>query len=299
MTWLALAACSAVLLGLYDVSKKAALDANAVLPVLFACSLAGLVFALPAPVLTWLEPELAAQLGVALVSLSAEAHLLVLAKAFIVTLSWVLTFFAIKHLPLSLAAPIRASAPLFTLVGAVLLFAERPSLFQWLGIVVILAAYFAFSLIGRLEGIHFQKNRWVWMIFAGTLVGAVSGLYDKHLMQAEQLPPITMQFWFTLYNAVLQGLIVLIAWRPTRRKTTPYVFRPSILWVGLLLLVADALYFRALADKDALIAVVSAVRRSNVVVSFAVGSLAFGERYKTRKAFALLGVLLGLFLLLQ
>lgn len=299
VSWLVLAVSSAILLGLYDVAKKSALDANAVLPVLFACTLAGLAFVLPVPILSALSPRAARALGVWMDPLSGTGHLLVMAKAVIVTVSWVLTFFALKHLPISLAAPIRASAPLFTLLGAILLFGERPSPAQWFGIATILAAYWAFSVIGRMEGIQFEKNRWVWMLFAGTIVGAVSALYDKQLMQRAALPAMTMQVWFTVYSAVLQGVTVLVAWRPTRHRTTPFEFRGSILWVGVLLLVSDGLYFRALARPDALISVVSVLRRTNVVVSFAIGSLAFGERFRGRKAVALLGVLAGLGFLLR
>ncbi len=66
-----------------------------------------------------------------------------------------------------------------------------------------------------------------------------------------------------------------------------------------LLLLADALYFRALAIPGALVSVVATVRRTNVVISFAIGGLAFRERYRSRKALALVGVLVGLFLLLK
>lgn len=299
VSWLLLSVISAILLGLYDVAKKSALDDNAVLPVLFACTLASLGFALPAPVLTAVAPSTARALGVWMAPLSTGGHLLVMAKAVIVTTSWVLTFFALKHLPISLAAPIRASAPVFTLLGAIALFGERPTGTQWLGIATILAAYWAFSVIGRMEGIHFEKNRWVWMLFAGTVVGAVSALYDKHLMQRAALPAMTLQVWFTLYSAVLQGVAVLVAWRPTRTRTTPFAFRGAIVWVGVLLLVSDALYFRALAKPKALISVVSTLRRTNVVVSFGIGSLAFGERFRGRKALALCGVLAGLVFLLR
>ncbi|HCF58703.1 MAG TPA: hypothetical protein DFS52_12010, partial [Myxococcales bacterium] len=76
-------------------------------------------------------------------------------------------------------------------------------------------------------------------------------------------------------------------------------WRWSIVAVGALLLAADNLYFRSLAQPGALVAVVSIVRRSNVVVSFAVGSLAFRERNRIGKAGALAGVLAGLLLLMR
>jgi bacterial/archaeal transporter family protein len=298
MSWIFLALLSALFLGVYDVAKKASVNDNAVLMVLFLCSASGLVLLAPLGILSLAAPGIADAWSVRVHGLSLVGHGLILAKAALVTLSWVLTFFALKHLPISLAAPVRASAPLFTLLGAVAVFGEHPTALQWLGIAIILLAYFAFSLIGRREGIHFSRNAWVWCLFLGTLVGAVSSLYDKHLLQSARIPALDLQFWFTLYNTLLQGLIVIFFWLPRRSQTTPFRFRTSILAVGFLLLLADALYFQALANPQALVSVVSTLRRCNVVISFAVGSLAFGETQRRKKAFALVGVLVGISLLL-
>ena len=84
-----------------------------------------------------------------------------------------------------------------------------------------------------------------------------------------------------------------------RKRTTQFEFRYSILLIALLLLLADSVYFRALAVPGALVSVVSAIRRSNVVISFALGGLLLRERLRGGKVFALAGVLLGLLLLLQ
>jgi uncharacterized membrane protein len=299
MSWILLAALSAVFLGLYEVSKKSAVDDNAVLPVLFFCSLTGLVLLSPVALLSVVAPVFAKSLGLLLVPMGGTGHLLVLAKAAIVSLSWILSFFALKHLPISLASPIRASAPLFTAVGAIAFFNEVPTFTQLLGIALVLFSYLLFSAIGRKEGIVFAKNYWVWLLFAGTLVGAISGLYDKHLLQSAKLEPMNVQFYFTLYNAVIQGIVVLLFWWQTRSRTTPFRFRRSIWLVALLLLLADNVYFRALSIPGALVSVVSSIRRSNVVISFAIGGLLFHERQRWQKAVALVGVLLGLVLLLK
>ena len=299
MNWITLSLLSALMLGLYEVAKKATIDGNAVIPALFTSSLCGLGFLLPLLGIARLAPEFAAHWGFALAPMNLHGHLLIFLKAIIVTLSWVLTYFALKHLPISLASPVRASAPLFTLMGALVLFNERPSLHQWFGILCVLVAYWGFSLIGRMEGIHFERNKWVWFLFAGTLVGAASGLYDKHLLQSARLSPMAVQFWFAVYACVIQGLIFAFAWWPTRHKTTPFQWRYSIPMVALLLLLADAVYFRALFAPGALVSIVSTIRRTNVVISFAIGGFAFHERYRLRKATALLGVLAGLVLLMK
>ncbi len=298
MSWLVLAALSAVFLGLYDVSKKSSLDDNAVLPVLFFSTFSGVVLLAPVVGIGWLRPDVAERFGVALAPLGTRGHLLILAKAAIVTLSWVCTYFALKHLPISFASPIRASAPVFTVLGAVLLFGEKPAALQLLGIALTLGSYYAFSVLGRSEGLVFERNRWVWILLAGTLVGSASGLYDKHLLQQEHLAPTSVQFFFTLYAVLLQAVLLAVFWWPRRKSTTPFEPRFSIVLVALLLLIGDNVYFRALSVPDAQISIVSALRRSNVVISFVVGGLLLRERLHARKVLALAGVLVGTLLIL-
>jgi transporter family protein len=60
---------------------------------------------------------------------------------------------------------------------------------------------------------------------------------------------------------------------------------------------ADFCYYHALADEDAMIAVVSMIRRSSVVVSFACGVLLFGERNVRSKVVDLVLILIGMVLL--
>jgi transporter family protein len=295
LNWITLALLSALVLGLYDVGKKSAVDRNAVFPTLLLCSGTACLFVLPPLLTTWIAPGSARHLGWTVPALGARGQILVLAKTSIVTASWTLSFLALRRLPLSIAAPIRATAPLFTLVGAILLYGESPTPRQWCGIATILASYWAFSVIGKAEGIHFRKSPWIWALVGATALGAASSLWDKNLLQRERLDPWAMQVWFTVDNALLQALLWAVLGRFDR---TPFRFRPAALAVGPLLLLADAAYFRALAIPGAPVSIVSSVRRTNVVVSFLLGGLAFRERNRRLKGLALLGVLAGLALLM-
>ena len=296
MSWIALALLSAFLLGFYDVAKKASVDGNALFGTLFLCSAGGAILVVPGLLLTQVSPDLAARLHMTVADLGMRGQFLVLVKTAIVTLSWTLSFLALKHLPLSIASPVRATAPLFAILGAVTLFGEVPTLRQGLGIALILASYWAFSVLGRREGIHFSRNRWIWVLLAATVVGSASSLWDKNLLQRQHLDPWAMQVWFSFYNALLQGAMWLAFGRSERGL--PFKFRWSMLAVGPLLLLADMAYFRGLAHPEALLSVVSSVRRTNVVVSFVLGSIAFHEKNRRHKAVALIGVVLGILLLI-
>jgi transporter family protein len=294
MNWLYLALLSAALLGGYDIAKKTALTHNAVLPTLWVTGLCGWLLLLPLAAGSLASPEALLVLGLEVRALAPFEHLCVLLKAGIVTLSWVLTFFGIKHLPISTAGPIRASAPLFTLLGAVLIYGESLASSQWCGVACILSGYVALAVIAGGEGSRVEVNRWLMFMLAGTALGAISGLYDKLLLQGMKIAPTTLQFWFTSDALLLQTLLVTFIWWPRRHRYTPFTWRPAMLGVAGLLILADQTYFRALASEGALVSVISSVRRSNVLISFTVGGLLFHERLLGRKAAALSAIAVGL-----
>ena len=61
-------------------------------------------------------------------------NLHILLKSAIVLSSWILGYYSIKHLPLTIAGPINAARPVIVLVGALLIFGERLNALQWAGV---------------------------------------------------------------------------------------------------------------------------------------------------------------------
>lgn len=297
MTWIYLGLISSVLLGLYDVCKKRSLNHNSVLPVLFLATLSGFIpFALLF-IASRAAPGLTQQWSVYIPPATLSGHLHLFAKAGIVSVSWVLAYFAMKHLPISIVSPIRASGPVWTLLGALIIFHERPLPMQWVGMGMVFFFYYIFSLIGLREGVVFHRSRWVLYIFLATFIGTLSSLYDKYLFQQLQYNVMLVQFWFSFYLVVLLGLIVALAWWPRRAQHTPFHWRWSIPMIGLLLVAADLVYFNAVRQPDALIAILSLLRRSSVIISFGLGAVVFGDLNLRTKAWALAGVLAGVILI--
>lgn len=295
--WIWLGLVSMFLLGVYDICKKHALRENAVLPVLFFSNLAGVQLAWPLLLGAALAPDAMASLGLFVEPLSLSGHGLLFIKAMIVSTSWVLAYFAMKHLPITIVSPIRASGPVWTLIGAIVLFHEAPNLLQWAGMGVIFASYFAFSLIGRDEGIHFRRSKWILFIFLATLVGTCSTLYDKWLIQYLGYSAVQVQVWYILYLMLIFTVYLGALWWPQRLHSTPFTWRWSIPLIGILLFIADFAYFIALTDAVALIVILSILRRCSVLVSFFAGAFLFKEVNKRKKAWVLLGILVGVLLI--
>jgi len=170
----------------------------------------------------------------------------------------------------------------------------NPSL-QILGVVITLGSFVGLSFAGAREGIHFHRNKWIAWQVAGTLLGAMSGLYDKVLLGRLGFSAATVQAWFCIYLALL-FLPLAIGWKLRLWPRQTFQWRWSIVGISLALLLADFVYFDALRDPEALVSLVASLRRGSILVAF-LGSLwLFKEKNGAYKLPAVLGVLQGIVL---
>lgn len=292
--WVTLAFLSAFLLGCYEVNKKISLNGNAVIPVLFFNTLISSLIFLPFVLLSFYTSSLDGTM-LYVPHASCEEHLAVFIKAVIVLSSWISGYFALKHLPLTITGPIKATQPVLTLVGAMLIFGERLNLYQWTGVLLSIASFYLLSASGKKEGIHFAHDKWIFFTALSVLTGALSGLYDKHLMQTMDV--MTVQVWFNVYQCLMMLAILFLIWYPRRKHTTPFTWHWNIVFISIFLCIADWVYFYALSFPDSMISIVSMIRRSNVLVTFAAGAIFFHEKNLKNKAVDLFLVLLGMIFL--
>ena len=296
--WLLLAFLSASLLGFYDVFKKMALRGNAVIPVLFLntlfCTLIFLPFIIGSAT-GWLEtdsPFFVERCG-------WDVHKFIVLKSCIVLSSWIFGYFAMKHLPITIVGPINATRPVMVLVGAMLVFGEQLNAWQWAGVVLAIVSFFMLSKSGKKEGIDFKHDRWIYFLVLAAVCGAVSGLYDKYLMApvadgGRGLSRMVVQSWYNIYQCATMFTVMMLLWWPKRKSTTPLHWHWSIVLISVFLSAADFVYFYALSQPDAMISIVSMVRRGSVIVSFLFGAAVFREKNLKGKVVDLLLVLLGM-----
>ena len=289
MGWTAWVLLSSFFLALYDLAKKASVRDNAVLPVLLCSTCCGCVAFVSGVAACGKLPEV-------LSSASGRALGLAAIKSVIVATSWIFTFHALRTLPITIATPIRASAPALVFVAAFFLYGEVPSWVQGIGMLAVFGGYFAFSWAGRHEGIDFFRNRAVWSAIAGACFSALSSLWDKYVFQVAAAPVETVQLLFQVGLVIVYALI-LSGQRLLRLPRNRFEFRPTIPLVGILLALADWLYFRGLAVPGAPISVGSLLRRFSVVITFVLGARFFHETNLKRKALALAAILAGVVLL--
>ena len=326
--WTLLAFISALSLGFYDVSKKIALRDNRVIDVLtLSVIFSSLILSVPL-LLSRLCPELLLDTPFFVPKLDLEAHLFTVLKSAIVLSSWVFAFISLKHLPISVVSPMQATRPIWTLIGALLIFDEHLNPWQWAGVLLTIITIFAFSftpLFSRKSGIsRFSGNSgssasydpyapslvpYYISLSLAILIGACSGLYDKYLMR--RFDHNAVQVYYTFYQALMMLIVWTIMNRRNRKQSNsqlsirrqPIVrgfaeirtlnFTP-ILFISIFLVISDNVYMLALSYPDSMIAVVSTIRRGGTIIGFAYGLLFLKEPDPLRKLLCMFGVSLAL-----
>ncbi|MBD5224979.1 MAG: DMT family transporter [Bacteroidales bacterium] len=290
--WILCALVSALCLGFYDVFKKLSVKGNNVTVVLMLNTLFQTIL---------MSPVLIRELSAGSFGLgdTVHGHLLILLKAIIVLTSWLLGYFAIKHLPLTIQGPINASRPVMVLVGALLIFGERLNFIQWCGIILGFASLYFISRIGSKEGFSFRHSQWLWMAIGATVCGAVSALYDKYLLQS--FTPLDVQAWYSLYQCIIMTatLFLLRQLSPaTSAEAGKFHWTWTIPFISVFLTVADLAYFYSLSIDGAMISIVSMVRRGSVIVPFIYGVAILHEKNVKAKVVDLSLLFVSLLLLI-
>ena len=285
--WILLAVMSSMCLGVYDIFKKLSLGGNNVLTVLFFNTLFGALLMSPILVLTVAEGSIG-------FGGDPMGHLYIFIKSLIVLSSWTMGYYAVKNLPLTITGPINATRPVLVLLGALLIFGERLNALQWVGILLGFCSLYFISRLGSKEGFSVKHSVWLWLMLGATVMGAVSGLYDKYLLRLYE--PLQVQAWYSLYQCVIMGTVVMIIKRVSH-DTTPFVWRWTIPCIALFLTIADVAYFYSLSIDGSMISVVSMIRRGSVLVSFLYGVAVLREKNVKMKLIDLSILLVGLIFL--
>ena len=298
--WIVLSFISALCLGFYDISKKIALRENRVIDVLTASvCISAVLLSVP----LWLSrlcPDMMTETPFYVPQLDFEAHLYTILKSLIVLSSWIFAYMSLKHLPISVVSPMQATRPMWTLVGALLIFDERLNTWQWIGVCLAIGTVFVFSFKNKsqIKNLTSQIDSKYYIALAlAILIGACSGLYDKYLMR--RYDHNAVQVYYTFYQALMMAVVWTIANSRSfvNRKSSN---RPSIkkIWVitliSVFLIVSDNVYMLALRDPDSLIAVVSTIRRGGAVIGFAYGLVFLKEPDPWRKVLCMIGIGAGL-----
>jgi drug/metabolite transporter (DMT)-like permease len=221
-----------------------------------------------------------------------------LPKSAAMTASWICAYYAVRELPLSIAGAIRASGPLWTFLGGMVILGQFLRPVQIGGLLLTVASYHVLSVVGRREGIYVFRNSAVYLMLVATVLSALTTVYDRFIVEEFNIPLLGIQV-YTAVHRFLFGAIVFSIYM-VKRETWGLGLNWSwaIPFVGISWTAAEFVYFYAVFDPNALVAHLAVLRRSSLIVAFGISASFFHESNVKMKC-VMIGILvIGMALLL-
>lgn len=292
-SWIFLVLFYGVAKGLRDAFKKKALQKNSLLEVLFFYTFLSFIFALP--------------FSSDAFDLNPIFHPALIFKSFVIFLSWMFSFRAIKHLPVSLVGVLDSSRIVFSMFMGSILFGEKMTFFRTLSMFLIMAGLFLLRL-GHKDASKKADTKYILLSFASCLLTATSGLLDKVLLTSSSdihsfffkdavITSSQTQFWYLLYLTLFYGLYIVFT--KTKISVRSCAKNYWIILLAVLFVAADRALFTANSNPQSKVTIMTLIKQSSVIVTLILGKFMFREKDILRRficAFIItLGVVLSVF----
>jgi drug/metabolite transporter (DMT)-like permease len=205
-------------------------------------------------------------------------------------------FFLLQHAyrkgDVSVVYPLaRGTAPLLSVVFAIILLGERPGIPAIIGAVVVVTGVVVIGLAGGRRGAQLNRPGVLWGSAVGVII-AVYTLWDSNAVINGGMPPLGY-YWAVVSAALLLSPVVV----RQRATVLPTIRRhwPTVLIVGLLSPLAYVLVLAAV--QLAPVSIIAPAREVSVVLVSLGGWLWLGERNPVQRLIGSVIVLLGVGLL--
>jgi drug/metabolite transporter (DMT)-like permease len=227
--------------------------------------------------------------------------LLTLGGAILASVSFFLVIKAVRHLEISLVAPLLALNPGVTALFGFLVLGENLERLSVLGIILMIAGSYVLTLDPEKSFLHplkvFAKSQYVHFVFASILFYAMGATFDRTVLSVFEIPVPNYMFFFHVFIAGIFVPIVLFSghgfgsvWASIKRE------KRSIFLISLFTILYRTFQMEALSV--AYVGLVSAIKRSSAFFVTLIGGELFHEKNIGRKLIAALIIITGTILII-
>lgn len=280
MEWVLLTLVYGLLKGAREIVKKESLKKSSVVEVLFFYTLFGFIICIPA------SRDIA--------SVDVKYLPIVFIKSLAIFFAWILSFRAIKYLPISIYGILDLSRVLFaTLLGVVVLH-EVLCVHQIIGLLLVVTGLLLLKK-RKSEEKEDVKPLIVILALISCMLNAVSGLLDKILTQ--YISASQLQFYYMLFLTLLYLMYMIVDKSEVHIKST--VKNYWILLLAVMFVIADKALFVANSNPESRITVMTLVKQSGCLITILAGKFIYKEKNMLHKLLCALliiaGICVGLF----
>lgn len=275
--WILFVFVYAILIGFFVVSNKKASEKTEVIVVL------ALLVTVAFVAICWRLHDALQTSGIDI--------LILFSKSVIVSISWMLEFYSLKHLDTSVAAPLAVTSLLVSVSAGLTIFNETITIIQIIGMIGVVAGV-VFINFDKASVKQKTDKKYIFLALLATLFAGTGSVIDKYALT--RVTPSQMQFWFLLFTTIL--LWVYILFLTIKRKQN--IIRKTDFknyWVyisGILLAVADTFLFYSYSFESSKLSLITIIAKTNVVFAMIFGVIMFKEK-NVAKRFIYAGIILA------
>lgn len=275
--WIVFIFLYALLKGVREGMKKAALKKSSSFEILFFYTLIGFVFVLPS--------------AKAALALEPLYILFAFIKALVCCAAYFFSLTALKNMSVSLYGITDLSRVVFSTMLGVFVLGESFTIQKAVGVLLVIAGL----MLLNLKKNTVAKGLTLPVLTAALLncfFNAVSGTMDKVLMQ--YMESAQLQFWFMFFMTAIYGAMLLI-----RKEKISFSHLKTNFWIPLMslsLVTGDRMLFEANASPASQVTLMTVIKQSAVIVTVLTGWLVFKEKHILYKLMCTAIVLTGIFI---
>lgn len=287
--WIYLVLLYGIFKGFREICKKKAMETSSSIEVLLVYSLISFIMVIP-------------DVGNAF-GMEAKYYFYIALKSFVIFLAWILSFSAIKKLPLSLFGVLDLSRVLFATLLAITVLGERMNVYQICGLILVCLGLLLLRFspnnkqnkkIKSNVVLQTKQSLFIYIVFAFLSCGlnAVSGTMDKILMK--NLNSSQLQFWYMLFLVLFYFIYAFIRKQKINWKNT---LKNKWIWLlSLLFVIADRALFIANADPSSKVTMMTLIKQSGCIVTILGGRFVFKEKNILHKLICAVIIIAGIIL---
>ena len=273
--WIIFIIIFGVLKGLREPIKKKVLESVNVFTSLFVYTFIGFLMTLPT--------------AKSVFDLTPYVSALIVAKSTVIFFAWMLTFVAIKKVPLGIYGITDMSRVIFSSLMGVLFLGEGLTLRGIISLILVAGGLYLANK-KHSDDTNTYSSKYTWMIMLSCFLNAVSGTLDKVIMSTGEVTSSALQFWFMLLlSALYLGYIMIKKENFEIRKA---IKNPWIYVLSLLLILGDRALFIANSDPESKVTIMTLIKQCSAVVTIIMGRLLYKEK-NTLKNLLCAGLIIG------
>lgn len=275
-TWVIFTFLYAIFTGFFQCAKKKAVEKNSIYEVLAYFSLIAFL--------------LVAFTSQNVFNIEFKYLLLVLLKASVIVVSWLLSLYVISKMSISLYSVINLSRIIFSIILSWLVLGEKITATTIIGMIIVIEGLILVNKNSNKKEDKEASWKMIGILLISCLFNSISAIIDKYA--TAYITSGQLQFWFLFFLTVIYWIILLIKTKKTHFKNIKKNY--WILVAAICLTVGDRFLFIANSIPESKVSVMTILKQISTIETIILGKLIFKEKNITKKLLCAVLIIFGI-----